>query len=168
MTSIEQSSNVERPTGSKEPIPVSDRKPSSQHGDDQDMIRQVLPNSPSCLYQMELPLKYQSLSEFEDPSLRHEPEVDPSKGKEKASFTSTPASSYFEARYSSVPSSAAQTTTTTPITLGDTNKALPPMPPLPGAALDVNAFPPERGQLVRAAKLSADLSVNDAQSIQLA
>ena len=116
---------------------------------------------------MELPLKYQSLSEFEDPSLRHETEVDSFKGKEKASFTSTPASSYFEARYSSVPSSAAQTTTTTPITLGDTNKALPPIPPLPGAALDVNAFSPERGQLVRAAKLSANLSVNDVQYIRL-
>ena len=70
-----------------------------------------------------------------------------------------------------MPSSAAQTTTTTPITLGDSNKALPPTPPpmraLPRAALDVNAFRPERGQLIRAAKLSADLSVNDAQSIQL-
>lgn len=41
------------------------------------------------------------------------------------------------------------------------------MQPLPGAALDVNAFPPERGQLIRAAKLSADLSVNDAQPIRL-
>lgn len=168
MTSIKQSPTAERPTGSKEPIPVSDRKPSSQHGDDQDMIRQVLPNSPSCLYQMELPLKHQSRSEFVEPSLRHEAGVVPSKGKERPSITSTPASSYFEERYSSVPSSAAQTTTTTPVTLGGTNQALPPMPPLPGAALNVNAFPPERGQIIRAAKLSADLSVNDAPSVQLA
>lgn len=71
----------------------------------------------------------------------------------------------------SAPSSAVQTTTTTPNTLGDPNNPLPPTPrpmqPLPGAALDVNAFPPERGQLIRAAKLSADLSVNDAQPIRL-
>ena len=117
---------------------------------------------------MELPLKYQPLSAFEDPSLGHEIEVDSFEGKEKASSTSTLASSYFEARNSSVPSSAAQTTTTTPVTLGGTNKALPPIPPLLGATLDVNAFPPERGQLVRAAKLSAHLSVNDGQFIQLA
>ena len=36
------------------------------------------------------------------------------------------------------------------------------MRPLPGAALDVHAYRPERGQLIRAAKFSADLSVNDA------
>ena len=49
---------------------------------------------------------------------------------------------------------------------GDPNKALPPSPPsmtpLPGAALDVNALPPQHGQLIGAAKASADMLVNDA------
>jgi hypothetical protein len=42
------------------------------------------------------------------------------------------------------------------------------MQPLPAAALDVSALPPQRGQLIGAAKSSADMLVNDASQSNLA
>ena len=115
---------------------------------------------------------------FQDPAIRHEngheASLDPYKGNRKASIGSdevtTRASSYLGKTVSGMPSSAVQSAITTPNTQaslpGDPNKALPPgppsMPPLPGAALDASALPPQHGQLIRAAELSADLLVNDA------
>ena len=108
---------------------------------------------------------------------KHKAPPNESKGKRKASISSdillTPASSYFV--------ESPPTAITTPYTQGSSSGVFikaepimppppdpPSMPPLPKPAIDVSVPPPGHGQLIRAAKLSADMSVNDASISYLA
>lgn len=148
------------------------------HGDDLEMIRKVHSYPLS-----NVPLQ-QLTTNLQGPAIRHEigdeTPSDPVKGKGKASMSSTtvttPTSLHLLRTSWGRSPSAAQSAFTTPDTqgslLGDPNKASPPilpsMLPLPGPALDASAPPPEHGQLIGAAKPSANMSVNKTRLSNLA